>query len=645
MRSRHRRLAVGLVAASVAVILIVGVVLAVRTIGLYQDLQRGRSMLTEAAALVEHAGFSITSEQARQVTDQLDEADRSLVRAADELDGDPILGALRVVPPVALQLDSASALVRAARALTSRRTAIDAVLDGYIGARDGVAGADRLAAFVRLVAQMRPQTDQLKAAFDEADRLVAGVPGDGLLEPLAAARAQIAKQLDDARPLVAAAETASSVLPSIMGVDGQRRYLVLALDNAEVRPIGGLIAAFATPAFNGGSLSDMTFRDIAAIDRPDQQTYVQPPAPLGDHLLGSFTWQVADAGWWPDFGASVREVRRLYRIEAGQDDFQGVIAFTPELVDRLLAVVGPVPIPEAGIVVSPGQTYLVSLEQVEVLHRGNGRKAFLADLASQVLQRLFALPPSRYPDVFAALDEAGKRRQLQVQFDDPTAQAALDSLGWPGAFTFPPTGDRLAIEEANVAPVSKLDVLLSLDHTLDVQLAADGSATEKLVTTYTNHYGPTLSPELERVRSAFFDGILGSYNRRYLVPDAEVTSVTSDDPTAPVTDPDSVDLESGCLAVGNYQYVQPGTVHLTTEYIAPNVVVPVIAGSGQGGTYLLTYRKQAGRDRDTLTVRVTVPDGMTPTAWSDGGVLAGRTVTFAVTSEFDHTFEVTFGPA
>ena len=59
----------------------------------------------------------------------------------------------------------------------------------------------------------------------------------------------------------------------------------------------------------------------------------------------------------------------------------------------------------------------------------------------------------------------------------------------------------------------------------------------------------------------------------------------------------------------------------------------------------LTYRKQAGRDRDTLTVRVTVPVGMTPTSWSEGGVLAGRTVTFAVTSKFDHTFEVTFGPA
>jgi hypothetical protein len=230
-----------------------------------------------------------------------------------------------------------------------------------------------------------------------------------------------------------------------------------------------------------------------------------------------------------------------------------------------------------------------------------------------------------------------------VSFDDSSTQAAVDAFGWPGAFTFPPTGDRLAIVEANVAPVSKLDVLLTLDHSLDVQLAPDRSATEKLISTYTNHFGPRLSPELERVRSTFFAGILGSYSRRYLVPGAEVIKVASDDFSAPVTDPDSEEAESGCLAVGNYQSVRPGSVHLTTEFIAPDVVEPA-SGSGDGGTYRLTFRKQAGRDHDTLTVRVTVPDGQAITAWSDGGSQVGRTVTFAVTTEFDHTFDVSYAP-
>jgi hypothetical protein len=138
-------------------------------------------------------------------------------------------------------------------------------------------------------------------------------------------------------------------------------------------------------------------------------------------------------------------------------------------------------------------------------------------------------------------------------------------------------------------------------------------------------------------------GNLGSYNRRYLDPDAEVLGVTGDDPESPITDPDSVELESGSLAVGNYQFVRPGTVHLTTAWSVPAVVEP--AATGQGGIYRLTYRKQAGRDGDALTVRVTVPAGMRATSWSEGGTLADRTVTFTTTSEFDHTFEVAFEPA
>jgi hypothetical protein len=645
MGARRRRLAVASVLALVASVLIGGVALAARSMGLYEDLQQAQRALTDAGALAQRAGASITTGQAVQVGHRLAEADASLARAAAVLDGDLLLGGLKILPPVANQLDAASDLVRAARAVTRRSGAVLTVLDGYIAARDGRAGANRMAAFVKLAARLRPQTDDLSRAFDEADGIAGAVPAVGLVDPLERARTLLIHRLDQVRPVVAAAKTASSVLPSIMGVDGQRRYLVLALDNAEIRPIGGLIAAFATPTFENGSLRDMTFKDIQTIDRRDQKTYVKPPDPLADHLLGAFTWQVADAGWWPDFAESVKEVRRLYRIETRDDDLQGVIAFTPEFVDRLLEVVGPVTIASAGITVKPGDTYLVSLEQVEVLNRGEGRKAFLADLASQVLDRLFALPPGRYPEVLSALDEAGKRRQLQIQFDDPTAQTAVDAIGWPGAFTFPPTGDRLAIMEANVAPVSKLDVLLDLDHSLDVRLNPDGSATETLVTTYTNRYGPDLPPELERVRSTFLGGILGSYSRRYLVPAAEVTSVRSDDPTAPATDPDAEEAESGSLAVGNYQFVRPGTVHLTTEYIAPNVVEPAADGAALAGTYHLTYRKQAGRDRDNLIVRVTVPAGTKPTAWSAGGVPDGSTITFSATSEFDHTFEVAFGPA
>ena len=616
---------------------------ALRMWSLYQAGQDARMRLEVAVATAQQAGIGLTAEQARFVTQDLAEADASFAQVQSALDGDPAVRLLRLLPAVDRQAEAAGTLVQAARVLTSRSAEVGSLLAAYVAARDGNQGLQRVAAFARLAATTRAQTDDLLTAFDASDRLVSGLALDGLLGPVASARDELAARIAAARPVVAAGAVLGAVIPSIMGVGGQRRYLVLALDNAELRPVGGLIGAFATPTLTDGVLTGVAFRDVNDVDKPNQSTYVQPPPGLAGHLLGKFPWQVADAGWSPDFAVSAAAARHLYQVETGSADFQGTIAFTPDVVDALLEVVGPVAIPDAGLTIHAGETYLVSLEQVEILHHGPSRKQFLAELASQVLTRVLALPPARYSDVFTALDRAGKRRQLQILFDDPAVQAAVDRLGWYTPFRFPGTDDRLAVVEANVGPPSKLDVLLKLGHVLDVTLQPDGSALERLVTTYTNGFGPNLPPALESVRASSQYGILGSYQRRYLVPDARLLGVSSDG-HPPLTAPERLDTELGCLVVANYLQIRPGVTHLETRYVAP-YVVQFSDDPARSGTYRLDVRKQAGRDHDTLTVRVTVPPGTMPVAWSSGGTVDGQTITFSATTEFDHTFDVTYAPA
>jgi hypothetical protein len=405
--------------------------------------------------------------------------------------------------------------------------------------------------------------------------------------------------------------------------------------------MGGLIAAFATLTIRDGKLGDLTFRDIAAVDRPDQKTYVSPPGPLQDHLLGAFPWQVADAGWWPDFARSSGDARRLYAIETGDNNFDGVVAFTPDFVDALIGVVGPVEVPGTGITVGPGETYVRSLEEAEIRNAGATRKRFLADLASAVLRRAEQLPPDRYPAMIAALAGAIDRRQIQILPDDATSRASMIQIGAYTPFTFDDSADRLAIMGANVAPVSKLDALLDINHELEVVLHADRSADQHLSTTYVNRFGPNLPPELASVARSFFSGNLGTFERRYLPPQAEVLSVGSTGSDTPLTDPETLELESGSLAVGNYLFVKPGQIRLETIYRTPRIVQPV-AEVGKGWVYRLQFRKQPGRDHDGLVVRVTVPDGATPTGWSEGGRANGSVVTFSTTTLVDHMFEVSF---
>lgn len=644
MRLPPARRVLPVVAALVLLLIAVGIAVAVRTFAVYTDARDARASLSEAVTVVQRGGFNLTAADADRASDLFAEADRSLARVEAALNHDPTFAIVSLIPSANTQVDAATDLIHAARLLTSRHEALRGLLGDFVAARDAGEGAERLAALVRFLGETREPAGDLVAAIAEANLLVSGVPSEGLAGPLADTRTLLATQLEHARPLAEGWRTAQAVVPRALGVDGEQRYLMVALDNAELRPVGGFTGAFGTPTFRDGLLTDHAFRAVEDVEiRADVDRGAPAPAALRDHLFGSSPWGFDDAGWWPDFATSAAEMRRLYAIDTGDANFQGAIAFTPQLVDELLTIVGPVQIPDAGITVHPGQTYLVSLEQVEILNQGEGRKQFLADLASEVLTRLFALPPERYPDVLAALARSAERRQLQVVLDDPELQSAVTELGWYTPFRFPPDGDRLAVIDGHVAPLGKLYAITDVAHSLEVTLRPDGTAADRLVTTYTNRHAGDLPPELERLRPAFGNGVMGTYQRRFLVPDATVLSISGDgDP--PVNAAERIEEEAGSLTVGNYLLVRPGQTTLETTYLAPGVVTET-DDPARSGTYRLSFWKQAGRDSDTLTVRVTVPEGTVPVEWSEGGELDGTSVVFTTTTELDRLFEVTYAPA
>jgi hypothetical protein len=625
------------IVAVVVVTVLLGVE-AYRIIRVAFELQAARSAVRDAVSLGDRGGAAVTQADARAIGADLARADEGLSRAREVLDGDPLLGFLRLIPALATQINGAARMTAAAETLTSQHGAVAHLIERFVEIRGTSQGADRLARLAAFAAEERGSIDDVLNAVEEATADLSGLAHDDLVQPLAAARLDILNGLGpfttfaaDARPLLDAA-------PAMLGVGAPKRYLVLALDNAELRPIGGLIAAFATVTVDDGRFATPTFRDIASVDRLDQRTYVSPPSPLQDHLLGAFTWQVADAGWWPDFARNAAEARRLYAIETGDDNFDGVIGFTPDLVDALIGVTGPIAVPGTGITVRSGETYVRSLEESEITNTGVTRKRFLAALASAVLPRLEQLPFDRYPELIAALASAVAERQIQVLPDDPTSRASMIQIGAYTPFTFDDAGDRLAVMGANVAPVSKLDALLDMSHDLEITLHADRSADERLTTTYVNRFGPDLPPDLARVARSFSTGNLGTFDRRYLSPKAEVLSVRSSGLDTPITDPETLEMESGSLAVGNYLFVKPGRVQLETTYHTPDVV----QGVPERWVYRLQFRKQPGRDHDQLVVRVTLPDGAAPAVWSAGATVSGSTVTFSATTARDHEFEVDF---
>jgi hypothetical protein len=139
-----------------------------------------------------------------------------------------------------------------------------------------------------------------RAAFADADARLAQEDPSGYIERLRVKYRELAGQVDDAATALDSADTAVKVLPTMLGADGAKNYLLVFQNNAEIRATGGLPGAVSLVKAADGKV-DLT-RQVAAssfgyTDKPvlpltdaEEQIY--------DPLVGTF---FLNANFQPDF--------------------------------------------------------------------------------------------------------------------------------------------------------------------------------------------------------------------------------------------------------------------------------------------------------------------------------------------------------
>ena len=88
--------------------------------------------------------------------------------------------------------------------------------------------------------QLAAPVEELHADLQSTATALTAIPGDGPLgRPIGALRDSLAGQVAALSQVTAAAATAMPGLPAALGADGPRRYLICALNDAEVFASGG----------------------------------------------------------------------------------------------------------------------------------------------------------------------------------------------------------------------------------------------------------------------------------------------------------------------------------------------------------------------------------------------------------------------
>lgn len=600
-----------------------------------------RADLESMVGSVEAAGLGID----RPTINQLD-ADLAFARGRyehlrDLLASDPLIGLARVLPPTSSNVHGADDVVAAAGDL------LDAADDGlaighrFVDIREAQAvdpgNASTLAQLVELMATSRDQALAAQAAVANAREQLIRVP-DGLVGQVEVVRDAMTTRIEKYGPILDTYVTASARLPAILGWDGPRRYLVLTQDPAELRPSGGLIGSYGIVAFDKGRITERQFLNVSPLDGRTGYPFIRPPQELADYLLGpTQSWQLADAGWSPDFPTSAQDALRLYTNESGDARIDGVLGITTLTIDELLKVTGPVTVPEYDATIASGETTLKVLQLTRAPRKpGEDSKAFLPVFANELLAALFALPPRQWSDILGSADAFGHGHLLQAWVKDPADEAFVVAGGFGGGVRQDP-GDYLYPVDSNVAPATKLDYWTARTLDLSVQIDAVGNARDTLTVTWDNHVEKPIGATY-RAMTNVGDRILGMYFRA-LVPERSRIEAVSGGGLAPVTDPAVVETEAGRMVIGTYLKIAPGPATLRYTWTSPYAA----DATPDGGTYRLTIQAQPGMVPAPLSLTIRVPDGLRITAASPGLEVSGATATLATTFDRDIVVGVQYG--
>lgn len=299
----------------------------------------------------------------------------------------------------------------------------------------------------------------------------------------------------------------SDALLSILGHERSQRYLVMFQNNNELRPTGGFMGSYALLDIDRGEIKKIDIPGGGTYDVQGQLTeYVKPPRPM---RVIADRWEFQDANYFPDFAASAEKIMWFYE-EAGGPSVDGVIAINATFFEALLDIIGPIEMPEYGVIITSDNFFDTIQKQVEFEYdkEENKPKQIIADMAPIALNRLLQSGSQGILDVVSTLETGLQARELQFYFVQEKLQKIMAEKGWSGAIK-QTNGDYLNVVSTNIAG-GKTDAVTLRDYDLEVDISDDGSITNTLTITHTHDGDPngvfTDIPNVDYLRVYVPDG-------------------------------------------------------------------------------------------------------------------------------------------
>lgn len=488
---------------------------------------------------------------------------------------------------------------------------------------------------LKLFYESGPELNGLKANLDLAYLNLKQVNGGGLLSPFRGKINELKQNLGDASDLMEKIIPVTEILPEVSGYPEKSTFLVILQNNDELRPTGGFIGTYGILEIESGDILRFDTHDIYHMDMPVKDLInIQPPDPIKKYLVDK--WYMRDSNWSPNWPTSAKNIEWFYHKENNllppkdqinnfSGEFNGVIAITPDLIEDLFDLVGPITI--------EGETYNQDnftelLEyRVEQSYVDLGvpkwhRKEVIGDISKALKIRMFNLPISRWAEAINIFYDNAYEKNLLVYLKDERSQEIISDLGFSGEVK-ETNGDYVMVVDSNMAAL-KTDAVMSRSMDYHLEQSSNGLFA-KLKINYSHNGG--FDWRTTRYQS---------YTRVYVPQGSSLIK--------------SEGFESGDAKVNNelgktvfegFISVEPGEIHnLYLEYKLPEKV----SNQLKFNKYDLIIQKQPGKSLDKLLVDLKMQNDI-KSYWPSGffvDVIGDRNIIWETGLNTDKNFKISF---
>ncbi len=590
-----------------------------------------KNTYTEIANTNQHAQAIMTAFESRDLAkaeSELVATKASLALAKEKYSS---VGPLKYVPLLGSYLKDGDRVFRSAELGTEIGDMVIAAIKPYADIM-GFSGTesvdlqlataeDRIIFVASTVEKLAPQMDQISGKLKEMstefeaineNRYPKSVGGKEIranITTLKSTVAGAAESLGQFQPIV-------KLLPDLLGNPDSKKYLIMFQNDAELRPTGGFLTAYATMTITKGKIEPGVSEDIYTLDAGFKRK-VPAPDPIKKYLPLVYNWNLRDMNLSPDFKNSMDTFTGYMKESSVAPEFDALIAIDTEVPVRILKVLGPIGVPGYGGKFTADNDPRCDCPQViyeleNIITRPTyeireGRKSILGPLMNSMLANMMGSPKAKWAEFFNIFTDSIKEKHLLMYFKDPNKQNAVEVLGAAGRIN-DYKGDYLHISDTNFAGAkSNMFVTQEVEHTISV--ADDGSITKKLVLTYKNPR-PGDNCNLE-AGMLCLNGILRDWQRIYVPKGAVLKSAMGYELDMTTTE------DLGKTVFEGFFTLAPQSVKkLEVEYTIPAGYVD--------GDYKVLIQKQPGTKDIKTTMTLGSTKGKVYTLDSDQEIILPR---------------------